>query len=201
MKGPLLRLMIAAAFILFAGASAILPSSEPTSAQSNCFPETGFCIDGPIRTFWERNGGLPVFGFPIAPQREELVEGKPVQVQWFERNRLELHPENAPPYDVLLGRLGADRLAQQGRDWFGFAKSQPQNGCRFFAETGHNICGSILRAWRASGLELDGRRGSSLRPIGPQWLKTVSFTSECLAEEGVYEVQHRRLAAKIHVQR
>jgi hypothetical protein len=141
----------------------LLPAIVPALAQAapRCFPETSFCIDGPIRAFWERNGGLPVFGFPIAPQREELVEGKPVQVQWFERNRLELHPENAPPYGVLLGRLGADRLAQQGRDWFGFAKTQPQNGCRFFAETGHNICGNILRAWRASGLELDGRRGTS----------------------------------------
>ena len=49
---------------------------------------------------------------------------RPFQVQWFERNRLELHPENARPYDVLLGRLGADRLAQQGRDWFTFPKSE-----------------------------------------------------------------------------
>jgi glucose/arabinose dehydrogenase len=27
-------------------------------------------------------------------------------VQWFERARFELHPENQPPYDVLLGLLG-----------------------------------------------------------------------------------------------
>ncbi len=26
----------------------------------------------------------------------------------FERNRFELHPENAPPYDVLLGLLGKE---------------------------------------------------------------------------------------------
>jgi 5-hydroxyisourate hydrolase-like protein (transthyretin family) len=29
-------------------------------------------------------------------------------VQWFERGRFELHPENAPPYDVLLGLLGSE---------------------------------------------------------------------------------------------
>ena len=29
----------------------------------------------------------------------------------FERYRLELHPENPAPYDVLLGRSGADRRA------------------------------------------------------------------------------------------
>jgi len=130
-------------------------------AGERCFPETGFCIAGRIRSFWEQNGGLPVFGFPIGPQQEQIIEGRPYQVQWFERNRLELHPENAPPYDVLLGRLGVDRLTQQGRDWTRFAQSQPQPGCRFFPETGHNACGEILAAWRASGLEFDGRRGTS----------------------------------------
>jgi hypothetical protein len=137
--------------------------APPASAQTSqrCFPETGFCIEGRIREFWEQNGGLPVFGLPLAPQREEQIEGKPIQAQWFERNRLELHPENARPYDVLLGRLGADRLAQQGRDWFTFPKSEPKDGCRFFPETGHNVCGEILKAWRASGLELDSQRGKS----------------------------------------
>ncbi|HEX9372735.1 MAG TPA: hypothetical protein VF897_17110, partial [Roseiflexaceae bacterium] len=41
-------------------------------ADRRCFPETGFCIEGRIRVFWERNGGLPIFGFPIAPQQPEL---------------------------------------------------------------------------------------------------------------------------------
>jgi hypothetical protein len=62
---------------------------------------------------------------------------------------------------VLLGRLGADRLSQLGRDWMTFPKSQPQDGCRFFPETGHNVCGEILQAWHANGLEIDGRRGKS----------------------------------------
>ena len=134
--------------------------SEAQTAE-RCFPETGQCIAGRIREFWEQNGGLPVFGFPIGLQREEQIEGKPFQVQWFERNRLELHPENARPYDVLIGRLGADRLQQQGRDWFTFPKSEPKTDCRFFSETGHNICGAILAAWRAQGLDLDGRRAVS----------------------------------------
>jgi hypothetical protein len=34
-------------------------------AAQQCFAETGYCIDGRIREFWEQNGGLPVFGFPI----------------------------------------------------------------------------------------------------------------------------------------
>jgi len=135
--------------------------STRAQTEQRCFPETTFCIAGRIREFWEQNGGLPVFGFPVGSQQEELIEGRPFQVQWFERNRLELHPENAQPYDVLLGRLGADRLAQQGREWQAFPQSPAANGCRYFPETGHNACGDILAAWRASGLEFDGVAGKS----------------------------------------
>lgn len=149
-------MLVLALVILFA------PSASIAQTAERCFPETGQCISGRIREFWERNGALPVFGFPIGPQQEEQIEGRPFQVQRFERNRLELHPENARPYDVLLGRLGADRLAQLGKDWQAvFAKSQPQAGCRFFPETGHNVCGDIQSAWRANGLDLDGRAGKT----------------------------------------
>jgi hypothetical protein len=159
----LLRRLRIIPFALMVGAMLLVVAPQRTSAQTDqrCFPETNQCISGRIREFWEQNGGLPVFGLPITDQHEEMVEGKPFQVQWFERNRLELHPENARPYDVLLGRLGVDRLQQQGRDWFQFPKSAPQNGCRYFAETGHNICGDILKAWHANGLEIDGKRGKS----------------------------------------
>jgi hypothetical protein len=133
------------------------------SAQGDqrCFSETGQCISGRIREFWEQNGGLPVFGFPTGSQQEIQIEGQALQAQQFQRNRLELHPENQRPYDVLLGRLGVDRLMQQGRDWFGFPKSGPQSGCRFFSETGHNVCGDVLQAWHMNGLEFDGKNGKS----------------------------------------
>jgi len=129
--------------------------------SQRCFAETNFCIGGRIREFWEQNGGLSVFGFPVTPQQEEAIEGRPFQVQWFERNRLELHPENAFPYDVLLGRLGADRLSQQDRVWQNFPKESAQAGCRYFPETNHNVCGEILAAWHANGLEFDGVAGKS----------------------------------------
>jgi hypothetical protein len=145
------------------GMVAMAAPERETLAQldQRCFDQTGYCIAGRIREFWEQNGGLPVFGYPTGRQQEELIEGQPFQVQWFERNRLELHPEKARPYDVLLGRLGADRLGQQGLDWMQFPPSQSRAGCRFFPETGHNACGAILAAWRANGLEFDGQRGKS----------------------------------------
>jgi sortase (surface protein transpeptidase) len=120
-----------------------------------CFRETGYCIAGPIHSFWERNGGLPVFGFPITPQQIETIEGRPVELQWFERNRLELHPENQAPYDVLIGRMGEERLHRQRLDWKRLVVEPAAPECRAF-ETGHAVCGEFLAAWRASGLNMDG---------------------------------------------
>ena len=147
-------------------------------------------MDGRIAEFWQQNGGLSVFGFPIGPLEQSTVNGKTFTVQRFERNRLELHPENKRPYDVLLGRLGADRLGQQGRDWFGFAKSADTGGCRVFAETGHAVCGAILKTWRANGLQIDGKRGvtdgESLALFG---MPLSGLLTETLSDGKQYQVQ------------
>ncbi|MFO7169320.1 MAG: YbaY family lipoprotein [Chloroflexota bacterium] len=150
-----LRWRVLLAALLLAG-FAVSEAQAQEQADERCFPETGYCISGRIRQFWEQNGGLAVFGLPISPQREESFEGEPFQAQWFERARLELHPENQPPYDVQLGRLGALQLLQEGRDWFAFPRSEPREECLFFPETGHNVCGAFLRAWQANGIDLDG---------------------------------------------
>jgi pimeloyl-ACP methyl ester carboxylesterase len=161
------------AAVLVAFLLAVVVFPQPARAESGlrCFAETGLCMRGRIREFWEQNGGLTVFGLPITPQQRETVEGKAVYVQWFERNRIELHPHNAPPYDVLLGRLGGDRIEQRTRSRSvapGGDTSPPptvslpnDDSCRFFAETGFSVCGEFLAAWRAHGLELDNVAGTS----------------------------------------
>jgi hypothetical protein len=168
-----------------------LPLREAAAQTGQrCFPETGFCIEGRIREFWEQNGGLPVFGYPIGPQQQEVIEGVALQVQWFERNRLELHPENARPYDVLLGRLGVDRLNQQARNWYTFPKSPAQPGCRYFPETEQNVCGRILDTWRANGLEFDGQAGKSEAENLALWgLPLSPAQPETLSDGRQYVVQ------------
>lgn len=127
--------------------------TQPQQAQ-RCFPETGHCIAGRFRQYWEQNGGLPVFGYPIGPAQDELNRdtGQTYLTQWFERNRFELHPENSAPYDVLLGRLGDDRLRQLGSDWQTFGKGQQTAGCLWFAETGHSVCPPFRGYWETHGL-------------------------------------------------
>ena len=51
----------------------IAPLARSTHAQSSerCFRETGFCISGRIRAYWEKHGGLEIFGYPITAVRKQ----------------------------------------------------------------------------------------------------------------------------------
>ncbi len=159
----MVRLTRAAGALFVALLFALAVPSAPAAAQQGrlCFAEVPDCIEGRFAEYWQQNGGLPVFGYPIGPARMERVGDGEFLVQPFERNRFELHPENARPYDVLLGRLGVDRLAQLGRPWESLPKASTpsQEGCQYFAETEHLVCGAILNYWRSHGLNLDGRSG------------------------------------------
>lgn len=86
------------------------PASD---ADHRFFPETRHYLSNGFKAYWESNGGLPVFGYPIS---EEFSENG-FTVQYFERARLEWHPEYAGTrYAVLLGLLGVDRAADDGVD-------------------------------------------------------------------------------------
>ncbi len=151
-----MRLSLAAALLV-----ALLVALPPAPAAAQRFPETGYGLAGRFAEFWRASGGLPVFGLPISDQSPERGAEGVFVAQWFERARFELHPENAPPYDVLLGRLGDEALRRQGRDWRAAPPEEPAPGCRFFPETGRNLCEPFLSSWRAGGLEFDGRPGFS----------------------------------------
>lgn len=81
------------------------PSTKPTSRT---FPETGKTVTGKFLDYWMKHGGLPQQGFPISEVMDEVsdLDGKSYTVQYFERAVFEEHPENQPPYDVLLSQLG-----------------------------------------------------------------------------------------------
>ena len=74
------------------------------------FPQTGHSIAGGFRAFWEQNGGVEVLGYPISPEMQEtLADGQAHTVQYFERARLELHPQLAgTPFAIQLGLLGRE---------------------------------------------------------------------------------------------
>lgn len=85
-------------------------SHLPTFAQGGCrsFTETGKSVCGRFLQYWQANGGLAQQGLPLSGEFTEVsdLNGKPYTVQYFERAVFEAHPENQPPFDVLLSQLG-----------------------------------------------------------------------------------------------
>jgi hypothetical protein len=81
------------------------------------YPETGHAVGGPFLAFWDQNGGLDSFGLPISEAFDEvLADGVAYRVQYFERARMEYHPELAGTlYEVQLGRLGAALMGNEAR--------------------------------------------------------------------------------------
>ena len=120
------------------------PSSSP-SAGSRCFAETSQCIGGAFLAYWDAHGGLPINGYPLTGERvEKLEDGKQYTVQWFERVRMEFHPENLAPNNVLLGQFGRQihpldpPVAQKA-------------GHSFFPQTGHNMPLDFFDFWNKNG--------------------------------------------------
>jgi peptidoglycan/xylan/chitin deacetylase (PgdA/CDA1 family) len=88
-------------------------TSPPSNPQQAFFPQTGHYVSNGFKAYWERNGGLPVFGYPLS---EEFEENGSI-VQYFERSRFEYHPEHAgTPHEVLLGLLGVAAVTRDGVD-------------------------------------------------------------------------------------
>lgn len=87
--------------------------ANPCSGDCEYYTDTGHTLRGTFLQYWRDNGGLAVFGYPLTEEFEEVspTNGQIYTVQYFERNRFELHSEMADPrYKVLLGLLGYEKI-------------------------------------------------------------------------------------------
>jgi hypothetical protein len=86
------------------------PTQQPfiSQAQVRYFPETGHGLTYPFLEFWTRVDGMRILGYPISDQLQETLSDNQVHtVQYFERGRLEFHPEYTDAnQQVQLGLLG-----------------------------------------------------------------------------------------------
>lgn len=177
-------------------ASLFIYSGKPSQvvAADDCqtFPETGFKVCGRFLTYWKANGGLAQQGFPISDVFTELNQpppagdGKEHRVQYFQRARFEEHLENQPPYDVLLGLLGAEQYKAK----FG---AQPAQGTPFLVINGKRTQDKIDTQAPKSGYTffiLDFTVTNTLgKPLNVDWFdfkiaSTQNFSYEFSSNSG-----------------
>ena len=151
---------IAAKYALAALITALVLSTHvgslrPTHTQDSChtFPETAKTICGRFLEYWTRNGGLRQQGLPVSDQTQERsdIDGKTYTVQYFERAVFELHPQNQPPYDVLLSLLGSREYKRRwGKPYWPVQTASTDNPL-LFAQTGKTIGGVFRAYWEQNG--------------------------------------------------
>ncbi len=97
--------------------------TEPPPAKDDpnriYFPQTQEYLSFGFKDYWQKNGGLALYGYPISPEIQEVnpADGKTYTVQYFERARFEWHPDNkGTPFEVQLGLLGNQVLT--GDSWY-----------------------------------------------------------------------------------
>jgi hypothetical protein len=168
-------LTLAVILVGFGGFSPIVGSARAAQAACVTFPETGRAVCGRFLEYWEANGGLARHGLPLTGEFAETnpTDGESYVVQYFERARLELHPESTAPHDVQLGLLGLEQFGSlhpgilppvEGDP---FASDSGGRECARFHFTGEMVCGPFLSYWRErGGLQQHGY------PISPVFLET-----------------------------
>jgi hypothetical protein len=133
------------------------PAPSLSLPDGRYFTETQHNLGGPIRAYWDTHGGLAQFGYPRTEAFREVspTDGGVYLVQYFERNRLEYHPEHSgTPYEVLLGLLGvqiSEPLRAAGHGAFNHFADMHYPGARYFPQTGHNLRNTFLAYWQAHG--------------------------------------------------
>ena len=167
-----LPLIVLAAFASLLIPIAIVGAEPPATVY---FSQTGHHVGAPFLKHWRQHGGLPVFGYPLTEpmQEKSTLDGKTYTVQYFERARLEAHPENNEPWDVILGQLGrhaSERIVgNKAFDPVLTAQAVDESNV-YFAESKHTLQGDFLQYWRKNGdLALFGY------PISEQFVEKSAY--------------------------
>lgn len=127
-------------------------------------PQTGHYLSYGFKSFWQQNGGVAVFGYPMT---EEMSEHG-FTVQYLERQRFEYHPENAgTPYVVELGLLGTEQAQHLGLMRTAPFAPLPANttstaDSTYFPQTGHSVGFGFRAYFMSHGLDI-GDPGISMR--------------------------------------
>ena len=92
------------------GSSLYQTGGQAGVSREQYFSQTGHVLTEPFLSYWRERGGLDIYGYPIS---QAYRDERGLTVQWFERARMEHHPQNGE-HSVLLGHLGLESLRVTG---------------------------------------------------------------------------------------
>jgi hypothetical protein len=128
------------------------PAAAITDGRFGYFSETGHNVPNDILTFWQNNGALPTFGYPISEfYRQPQPDGTLRFMQYFERAviAIDLSGSTDPPLvtaDLLGYNSYIEPAAQEQVEPF-----TSDDVCTYFPETGHALCNGFRNYWQAHG--------------------------------------------------
>lgn len=125
----------------------VVSPANAGATRNRFFPQTGHNVADPFLRFYDRHGGLPLFGLPLT----EAFNTGSLTVQYFERARMEWHTEYPPGQQIALGQLGRELTAVRV-DAIPFRPlAGPTGPGTYFSETGHTLGGAFATFWQEGG--------------------------------------------------
>lgn len=189
----------------------------PTAENAPVFiPATGHSVAADFYNFWQKYGGLEMFGYPLS--QEFMEDGR--LVQYFERARFEraisvrcpTPPISSPEcqeFRVHLGLLGRNLAAgRESEPAFAPIGGSPDTADRrFFPETGHSLSGGFKRYWDEHGgvrvigfpisEEFTERNSDTGQEYTVQYFERARFEYHPELAGTPYEILQGRLGAQI----
>jgi len=149
-------------------------------------PSSNYPVAEHFLHYWSTNGATLQLGNPVSPAQREASEadGKVYETQYFERARLEYHPEQKDPrYTIMIGMLGRESLLARyptGTDpSINHQQVVPGDSSYTFSQTGKTVMGYFLSYWQSHG---------SLTQIG--YPLTDAFYETSLNDGRIYLAQY-----------
>jgi len=150
LKGKASLGVIALATALAAVVLVLAVAVAPAQTQSEqYFAETGHTVRGPFLVAFNSSGGLAFLGFPNTDEFFDAGAGR--LVQYFQRARLEWHPENPEGSQVQLGNLNEEMGYARPPISANQIPAASDPNCQYFSATGHSVCNAFLTYYREHG--------------------------------------------------
>ena len=132
-------------------AIALSVTASASAEGGRYFPETGHTLDPVFETFFDGHGAETILGHPITESYVDPYSG--FLIQYFENARLEYAPNTEGDLRIRLTGLGVllggwDLPLEVERFPIG---NNP--GCRYYAESGHQVCHAFLDYYESHGGE------------------------------------------------